>query len=86
MTINEAFLLALDKQKYIYGFMYGSPYINTSTGKVKDDIIKIKQSDLKIGKNKDCFIYIWGWPGPDANFYKFKDYGITWSFNKEDLE
>jgi hypothetical protein len=30
-------------------------------------------------------IYIWGWPGPDYNFYKFSDYGETWAFTKEEL-
>jgi hypothetical protein len=35
--------------------------------------------------NPDCFVYIWGYPGPDGNIYEFKDYGKTWSFNKNDL-
>ena len=39
----------------------------------------------KFCKNADAFYYIWGWPGPDANIYYFKDYGITWAFNKEDF-
>jgi len=40
---------------------------------------------LTISKQGDCLIFVWGWPGPDVNFYEFKDYGITWSFIKEDL-
>jgi hypothetical protein len=40
---------------------------------------------LEIGIHADCFIYVWGWPGPDANIYEFKDYGKTWSFYKKDL-
>lgn len=66
----------------IYGYMYGQRILSTP---INEDIIFIKQKDLIIGKQADCFVYIWGWPGPDGNIYEFKDYGKTWSFNKEDL-
>ena len=66
----------------IYGYMYGQ---RIKSHPIEDDILFIKQKDLKISKQADCFLYVWGWPGPDVNFYYFKDYGKTWSFNKEDL-
>lgn len=73
----------------IYGFMYGYPTINIcrhgTTYQEPDKIISISKLDLKLSKNQDCFIFIWGWPGPDANLYKFKDYGVTWAFSEEEL-
>ena len=66
----------------IYGYMYGQRTFNIPLEK---DITFIPKDCLQIGKHKDCFIYVWGWPGPDANIYYFKDYGKTWSFCKEDL-
>lgn len=66
----------------IYGYMYGKRIPSTPIDK---DIIFIEQKQLIIGKNADCFGYIWGYPGPDCNIYKFEDYGKTWSFDKNDL-
>lgn len=71
--------------KSIFGFMYGQPYINTNRGKEKDQIIEIPKKQIQLGKDGDCLIYIWGWPGPDGNIYKFKDYSITWAFSKEEI-
>lgn len=67
----------------IYGYMYGYRSENIP---LEEDITFIPKDCLQIGKYKDCFIYVWGWPGPDANIYDFKDYGKTWSFNKKDLK
>ena len=73
----------------IYGYMYGQPTIlvHTLTGLVEkpDEIVSIKKRSLYLSKDEDCFIYIWGMPGPDANFYEFKDYGVTWAFTKDEL-
>ncbi len=66
----------------IYGYMYGE---RTPSISIDNDIIFIEQKQLTIGKQADCFVYIWGYPGPDGNIYEFKDYGKTWSFNKNDL-
>ena len=66
----------------IYGYMYGQ---RIKSRPIEEDIIFIPQKDLQIGIHADCFIYIWGWPGPDGNIYEFKDYNRTWSFNKDDL-
>ena len=66
----------------IYGYMYGERMKNSP---IEEDIVFIKKRYLQVGKHADCFIFIWGWPGPDGNIYEFKDYGKTWSFNKEDL-
>lgn len=66
----------------IYGYMYGKRIPSIPIDK---DIIFIEQKQLDIGKSADCFVYIWGYPGPDGNIYKFEDYGKTWSFDKNDL-
>ena len=66
-------------QLYIYGQMYGKKEIDNR-------IIKINKNKLEPDKNETGFFYVWGWPGPDYNFYSFKDYGKTWSFNLEDLD
>ena len=52
---------------------------------IPDISTEIDKKDIKFCKNEDAFYYIWGWPGPDANLYYFKDYGITWAFNEEDF-
>ena len=79
---NKDIYINLKKYNGIYGYMYGE---RNHYNSIEEDIIFIPQKDLQISKQADCFIYIWGWPGPDVNFYKFKDYKKTWSFNKEDL-
>ena len=66
----------------IYGYMYGE---RTPSIPIDNDITFIKQKELIIGKQADCFVYIWGYPGPDGNIYEFKDYGKTWSFDRNDL-
>lgn len=48
-------------------------------------IINIPISRLTISKYADRFIYRWGFPGPDATMYDFKDYGISWAFTIEDF-
>ena len=30
-------------------------------------------------------MYIWGWPGPDANFYERSTYSKGWAYNKEEI-
>lgn len=70
---------------FIYGYMYGQPYINTSHGLEKDKIIEIPKKQVQLGKNGDCLYYVWGWPGPDINLYMFEDYGKTWAFSREEI-
>lgn len=64
----------------IWGEMYGLNRTNPNA-----IIVKIKKSELHKTKNDDSVIYIWGWPGPDANIYNFSDYGETWAFTPEEL-
>lgn len=75
----------------IYGRMYGSEYIthNFYTGGSKTELDRV----IKIGKNeieefnaeKGYILFIWGWPGPDYNVYRFDDYGRTWAFDRGEL-
>lgn len=67
--------------EYIYGEMYGLH----EGARVKRRFLKIKREELRLSAQKDCLLFQWGWPGPDINFYKFKDYGDTWAFHKEDI-
>ena len=64
----------------IWGEMYGRKRTDPNA-----IIIDIKKSELHKTKNDDSVIFIWGWPGPDANIYEFSDYGETWAFTKEEL-
>ena len=79
-----------DNSNSIYGYMYGAPYVY-SCGIEKsewrrDKLIEIKKSELRLGVNKDCFVFIWGWPGPDFNIYEFSDYGVTWAFSESEVD
>lgn len=67
--------------EYIYGEMYGLH----EGARVKRRFLKIKKEGLRLSVQKDCLLFQWGWPGPDINFYEFKDYGDTWAFRKEDI-
>ena len=79
---NEIRKMFYSPSSKFYGTMYGGAY-----GKHEwDKIIEIDKKEIKFCKNADAFYYIWGWPGPDANLYYFKDYGITWAFNIKDFK
>lgn len=75
--------------KSIFGYMYGRQFVNAfRNGRLereKDRIIKIKKEALELSRNRDGFFYVWGFPGPNYNFYKFSDYGITWAFTQEEI-
>lgn len=76
----------------IYGRMYGNEYITIcEDGKerrVKDRVIKldIKSDRLELNEEKEVIYFVWGWPGPDYNIYRFADYSKTWSFDEGELE
>ena len=64
----------------IWAEMYGRNRTNPDAV-----ILEIKKNELHKSKDGEGFIYIWGWPGPDCNYYAFKDYGETWAFTPEEL-
>ena len=81
MTNDEIRYKFYSPSTKFYGTMYGGPY-----GKSEfDRILEIDKKDIEFCKNENAFYYVWGWPGPDANFYQFKDYGITWAFDVNDF-
>lgn len=82
MTNNEVRKLFYSPSTKFYGTMYGGIYGIHEW----DKIIEIEKKDIKICVDIDAFYYIWGWPGPDANFYYFKDYGRTWAFDINDFK
>ena len=65
--------------KNIWGTMYGGKNPETEC------IISIAKNALELTRDADEFVYIWEYPGPDANLYKFSDYGVTWAFTREEL-
>lgn len=76
------------KHKYIWGFAYGNPvkHVVTCEGielEERDKLLRIETSDLHF--NENSFIYIWGWPGPDYNRYKYEDFGKTWCFHPREI-
>jgi len=78
------------KPNRIYAYMYGRP-IQLVIDDYKelyyqDDVIDIDKKSLRLNRDEDSFTYIWGFPGPDYNIYKFSDYGLTWAFTKEELD
>ena len=52
-----------------------------------DEIIEVERNSLAydVESGDDCFFYVWGMPGPSYNIYRFKDYGKTWAFCREDF-
>ncbi len=86
VVTNEMILDRYNDSDYdcIYGYMFGEPYINGT--KNPDKIIKITKSELILSKNKDSFIWKWGYPGWDANIYYFSDYGRTWAYSDDEIE
>lgn len=76
----------IKKVDKIYIRMYGNKYINSNKGKELDKIISIQTSEIDFWNDKSSFIYIWGWPGPDYNVYRYSDYGETWAFYPWELE
>lgn len=74
----------------IYGRMYGEEYIerfcNGNVIREKDKIIEIEKREVEFQPHHERIIWVWGWPGPDLNDYRFKDYGKTWAFNREELD
>lgn len=70
---KELFLEERKNYEVIYGFMYGKPIL-CSNETYDMRIIDIPISKLKV--HEDGLLYIWGYPGPDCNFYDFKDYGV----------
>ena len=69
---------SLPDDSTIYCTMYGLSNEN-------DKIMNIKKSDI-YAFDDDKFFYVWGWPGPDYNTYRFSDYGKTWAFSVNDFK
>ena len=81
MTNNEIRYKFYSPKTKFYGTIYDGQYGESEW----DKILEINKKDIKFCQNTDAFYYIWGWPGPDVNLYYFKDYGLTWAFNKNDF-
>ena len=76
------------RTKGIYAYMYGTPFIHTSdkNGKdvqKRDKVIFIEKEKLQV--TPVGIIFVWGMPGPDYNYYYYKDYAITWAFHEDEL-
>ena len=73
----KALFESLPDDSTIYGTMYGQR---------NDKIVEFKKTYVEYESGDDSFIYIWGWPGPDYNVYRFADYGKTWAFSMNDFK
>ena len=67
----------------IYGSMYGGKPNNKYNSVI---FIEPRSFKLCLHIDEPCIYYEWGWPGPEANRYKLKDYGISWALTTEELE
>ena len=93
MSENEIFERFFDSStRSIWGYMYGKPKISTFVkGKLEmipDKLIEIGKSEVKYVENnagEKGLLFVWGYPGPDCNFYKLCDYGKTWAFTKDEI-
>ena len=85
MTANEArekwLKIAQEHDGIVpfYGCMYGYAGVG-------EKIISMSVNAICISKTEDCFYYVWGYPGPDYNIYKFSDYGKTWACSIYDFK
>lgn len=52
---------------------------------LEDQLIEIATDGIDWAKDKSCFFYVWGWPGPDYNKYTVENYGKNWAFTKEEI-
>lgn len=78
--MNKAEILARwRKERYIYGYMYGRKLEDERLNK----ILEISKDKLYIWDEGLC--YMWGWPGPDYNLYRYEDYGKTWAFTRREI-
>lgn len=55
-------------------------------GKTDDEIIERTVSINHMLDDESGFIYIFGVPGPDYNYYSFSAYGLTWALSIEDFK
>lgn len=65
----------------IWGTMYGESRTDPNA-----IILPIKKDELHRTIKDDSVVYIWGWPGPDGNTYKYSDYGETWAYTPIELQ
>jgi len=75
---KEEIIKRMEIAEGIYGTMYG-------TSSKAENYTFIDKYDMKYWKNEG-YCFVWGYPGPDYNLYTFADYGITWSFDEEDMK
>ena len=87
-TIREVFINALIQRQTVWVTGYGQdkhePHFITEI-----ELYKVTYYEegftSSLGSTGPCFVYVWGWPGPDFNVYSLADYGKTWAFTKEEL-
>lgn len=77
-TGHNSFLSSKLIRAYLEGF-YGTMY-----GGVNEKIIHIDPKEARIVEGQKLY-FAWGWPGPDINIYRLKDYGETWALTQEEF-
>ena len=76
---------------YLYVFMHGRMFENVgldanSNKEIRPaKIIKLEEKIVKRDRDGLGFFYIYGWPGPDYDYYRYSDFGYSWAFSKDEL-
>ena len=79
--MNEFYNKVMSHDK-IYSLLY-SP--QRTSDPIENQIVELQTSRLRWNNEKDEFVYVWGFPGPDYNLYTRNTYGKGWAFSKEEI-
>lgn len=80
---NKNFYDWVMSHEKIYSLLYSPSRIDNTP--ISEQLFEIKTKDLDWNLDHDGFYYVWGWPGPDLNFYTIKTYGKGWAFSEEEI-
>lgn len=75
----------------LYVFMHGRMFedvitdadYNKETRLAK--IIKLEKKAVELDRKGLGFFFIWGFPGPDYDYFLYSDYNYSWSFSEDEL-
>lgn len=77
----------IKNHKFIWVEMYGRHKTDPDAKFIKLDTSRyVDNNNLYEKRDKTGFYFVWGWPGPDVNLYKYEDYGNTWAFDLKDID
>lgn len=80
---NDGLYNLVMNHKYIFSLMYNPCMDDEQT--IKSQIVKISTCNLEWAEDKSSFVYVWGYPGPDFNYYDIDSYGKGWAFTRHEI-